>query len=155
MTAEHAVSSIRHVVQEHGDEHTKLGVSGSAEGIKWVGNLLGWSWPPSYLEVIEKHDGVMVGDVVLFSFLESFDCLMRLHDQWHGVNGFWPVGSDGCGNFYAFAAGPVSGEPPVVFLDMIESSMRPVASLGDNYAAWVVERMNLECTRAKCAWVFR
>lgn len=62
MTAERAILAIRHVVQDHGDEGTRLGQAALLEGIRWFGGLLGWSWPPSYLEVLGKHDGVMVQD---------------------------------------------------------------------------------------------
>src|SRR5690348_3151312 len=117
MTSERAILAIRHVVQDHGDVGTCLGRAAHCDGICWFGGLLGWSWPPSYLEVIAKHDGVTVQDAWVFGFLESVERFLLLHGEWHKPDGYWPVASDGCGNYFALSFGHLglSGEVPVVF----------------------------------------
>src|SRR3954469_11720093 len=87
MTSEQAILAVRHVVQDHGDEGTTLGRSALCEGVRWFGGLLGWSWPPTYLEVIGKHDGVMVQDAWVFGFLESVERFLLLHEAWHKPDG--------------------------------------------------------------------
>jgi hypothetical protein len=134
MTSQQAILAIRHVVQDHGDEGTRLGRAADCEGIRWFSGLLGWSWPPSYLEVLAKHDGVVVQLALIFSFLESIQRFLFLHGEWHRPDGFWPVASDGCGNYFAlsFSNPRPSGEAPVIFFDMIESQEEPVETLADH-----------------------
>ncbi len=156
MTSEQAILVIRHVVQDHGDEGTRRGQATFCEGIRWFGGLLGWSWPASYLEVIGKHDGVMVQDAWVFSFLESVERFLLLHEPWHKPDGFWPVASDGCGNVFALAFGhpSPSGEVPVVFFDMIESRERPVETIAESYAAFIVHHMQRQCEQLGCCVLF-
>ena len=152
MTSERAILAIRHVVQGHGEEGTRLGRAAPCEGILWFGGLLGWSWPPSYLEVIGKHDGVMVRHAWVFSFLESVETILFLHGEWHKPDGFWPVATDGCGNYFALSFGHPrpSGEAPVVFFDMIESQEQPVETVAESYAAFIVRQMRCECEDLGC-----
>src|SRR5262245_8635816 len=109
-TANQAIVAIRHVVQAHGDAQTVLGQTANLPGITWFGSLLGWSWPPSYLGVLAKHDGVRVQDAILFSFLESFELFLLVHDKWHRSDAYWPVSTDGCGNYTALALGERGAE---------------------------------------------
>lgn len=152
MTSEQAILAIRHVVQDHGDEHTRLGRAAHGEGVRWFGGLLGWAWPPSYLEVIARHDGVMVRDAWILSFMESVERFLLIHEEWHRPDGFWPVASDGCGNDFALSFGhrDASGEAPVVFFDMIESRHEPVETVAGSYAAFIVRQMRRECERLGC-----
>jgi hypothetical protein len=152
MTSEQAILAIRHVVQDHGDEGTRLGDAALCDGIRWFGSLLGWAWPTSYLEVIGKHDGVMVRDAWVFSFLESVERFLFLHERWHRPDGFWPVASDGCGNYFALSLGRTHplGESPVVFFDMIESPEEPVELVAENYAAFIVGHMRRQCECLGC-----
>lgn len=152
-SATEAVRAIRHVVQEHGDAHTRLGGTANLRGIVWFGQLLGWRWPPSYLQIIEKHDGVLVQDAIVWSFLESFEAFLRFHDAWHRPDGFWPVATDGCGNYYAlsFALQHESGECPVVFFDMIESGTEPREEVAPTYADFVIQHMARQCRRVGCS----
>jgi hypothetical protein len=91
VTSEHAIMAIRHVVQEHGDDYYRLGRAAGLDGVRWFGTLLGWSWPPSYLEVLAKYDGVLVLDAIIFSFSESIDTFLIFHDSWQKAAGYWPV----------------------------------------------------------------
>jgi SMI1-KNR4 cell-wall len=152
-TSDEAVLAIRHVVQEHGDKHTRLGRPAGIEGIRWFGRLLGWVWPRSYIEVLAKHDGVLVQDAILYGFLESIQVFLLLHDSWHRPAGFWPVASDGSGNFFAlaFEHHGRAGEPPIVFFEMIESREQPTYWAADSYAEFVVEHMRRQCERVGCA----
>jgi hypothetical protein len=152
MTSEQAILAIRHVVQDHGDEGTSLGRSALCEGVRWFGGLLGWSWPPSYLEVIGKHDGVTVQDAYVLGFLESVVRFLLLHEAWHKPDGFWPIASDGCGNYFALCFGhpSLSGELPVGFFEMIVSEEGPVEIVAESYASFIVQHMRRQCERLGC-----
>lgn len=151
-TANHAVLAIRHVVQDHGDEHTRIGSPAELDGVAWFGRLLGWEWPCSYLAVLEKHDGVHVRHADLYSFLESIEVFLIFHDRWHKPLGFWPVSSDGCGNYYALSLDErdPAGECPVVFFEIINSSEEPLKQVADSYTAFVVRHLAQECKRVRC-----
>jgi hypothetical protein len=151
--ADEAVQALRHVVQEHGDEHTVIGRPAHLPGILWFGQLLGWRWPSTYLQVLEKHDGVLVQDAILFSFLESVENFLTVHhSRWHRPDGYWPVGSDGCGNYYAlaFAEQDESGECPVVFFEMIQSATHPRERVAATYADFVCQHMTAQCRYVNC-----
>lgn len=152
MISEQAVLAIRHVVQDHGDEGTRLGGAAQCQDVRWFGGLLGWSWPPSYLEVIGKYDGVRVQHAWIFGFLESVETFLFLHGEWHKPDGYWPVATDGCGNYFALSFGHPrpSDEAPVVFFDMIESQDEPVETVAESYAAFIVRQMGRECERLGC-----
>ncbi len=142
-SAADAIQAIRHMVQDHGDELTRLGGNAPVSGVIWFGQLLGWRWPPSYLQVIGKHDGVLVQDAIVFSFLESFQLFLTLHTCWHRPAGYWPVATDGCGNYYALSFGSQNeeGECPVAFFDMIESETEPLEEVAHTYADFVVQHV--------------
>ncbi len=152
MTSEQAVLAIRHVVQEHGDEETKVGGSATLSGIVWFGQLLGWQWPQSYLEVLEKHDGVLVQDAIIFSFLHSFECFLFLRDDWQEL-AFWPVATDGCGNYYALSLNQSdsAGECPVVFFEMMQSQEEPSEVFAPTYAEFICKRMMEQCEFLGCS----
>jgi hypothetical protein len=150
VTADDAVLAIRHTVQDHGDEHYRLGQPGSVDNACWFASLLGWTLPPSYLSVLGKHDGVCVQGAIVLSFLESIDTFLLYHDEWHKPNGYWPVGSDGCGDYFALAIGEAdsNAECPVVFLEYGTQNLGTVAR---TYAEFVVNHLARECLSAKCA----
>jgi hypothetical protein len=102
--------------------------------------------------VIGKHDGVMVRHAWVFSFLESVETFLFLHGEWHRPDGYWPVATDGCGNYFALSFGHPhpSGEAPVVFFDMIESQEEPVEAVAESYAAFIVRQMRRECEDLGC-----
>ena len=151
-TSEDAILAIRHVVQEHGDAHTRLGRAARIEGMQWFGRLLGWSWPRNYVEVLGKHDGVLVQDAIVFGFLESIDAFLLYHDAWHRPAGYWPVAGDGCGNYFCLALRQSAGaeEEPVVFFEMIESRDTPARRVANSYAAFVAKHMRDQCLRLGC-----
>ncbi len=152
-TIEEAVLALRHVVQEHGDEGTELGEPADGKGVRWFGQLLGWEWPSSYVEMLERHNGVVVQDAIVFKFLESIDLFLRLHESWHRPDGYWPVASDGCGNYFALALGQrdSASECPVVYFDMMEDSEKPQTTIASSYPAFIMERMQKQCEQAECS----
>ncbi len=152
-TSQDAILAIRHVVQEHGDESTRLGRPADQDAIKWFGHLLGWEWPPCYLEVLAKHDGVLVRDAIVFGFLKSIESFLILYPVWHRRDGFWPVASDGCGNYYALAMAQrdKAGECPVVFLEMITSAETPAYSADESYVDFVSSHMRRQCESVGCS----
>jgi hypothetical protein len=149
VTADDAVLAIRHAVQEHGDEHYRLGEPASIENVCWFGSLLGWTWPASYLAVLRKHNGVWVKGAMILSFLESIDIFLIFHETWHKPNGFCPVASDGCGNYFVLSIGELGamGECPVVFL---EYGTENIGIVGRTYAEFVVNHLAHECADAGC-----
>lgn len=148
-----AVLAIRHVVQEHGDQCTRIGGPANIESIRWFGRLLGWTWPASYIEVLAQHDGVIVQDAIVFRFLESIEVFLLFHSTWHQPTGYWPVASDGCGNYFALALGPQNsaGECPVVFFEMISSEVDPKFTVAPSYADFVCGHMRKQCERVGCS----
>jgi hypothetical protein len=153
MTAEDAVRAIRHVVQKHGDAGTRLGGPADRDALDWFGRLLGWHWPPSYLDVLARHDGVVVQDAIVFGFLESVGRFLTLHGLWHRPAGFWPVASDGGGNYYALALGrrDAAGECPVVFFEILASAEQPECTVAENFADFLFDHMTLQCRREGCS----
>jgi hypothetical protein len=154
-TTDDAVSAIRHVVQEHGDEHTVLGAAADAAPIQWFGELLGWQWPHSYLVVLAKHDGVMVQDAIVHSFLKSFECFLVHHDRWYKPRHFWPVAEDGCGNYWVLCLrqSKANNECPVAFLDHESDGgyLHPEHIAAETYADFVIMQMAEQCDRCGCA----
>lgn len=150
---EEAVMAIRHVVQNHGDEGTILGDLIDPNPLHWFGRLLGWEWPPSYTELLARHDGVTVQDAIVFRFAESMERFLSLHEDWHRPDGYWPVASDGCGNYFALSLGKrdPAGECPVVFFEMISSCEQPDSTVAMSYAEFVRSLMRQQCERVGCA----
>lgn len=150
---EAAVRAIRHVVQDHGDAGTRLGGQANAEAVHWFGRLLGWDWPRSYVDILTRHDGVMVQDAIVFGLVESIERFLMLREAWHRPDGYWPVASDGCGNYYALAIGRRDsvGECPVVFFEMIASPEQPESTVAESYAAFVRGHMRQQCERLGCS----
>jgi hypothetical protein len=146
-----AVLAIRHVVQDHPDEGTRLGDRTDIEPVRWFGQLLGWVWPPSYLNVLSRHNGVMVQHAILFGFVESIEVFLLYHQSWHRV-GYWPVASDGCGNYFVLALKEqgVDGECPVIFIDTIASAQEPAYTVAVSYARFVRAHMQEQCNRSGC-----
>jgi cell wall assembly regulator SMI1 len=147
-----AALAIRHVVQEHGDAFTRIGKPAQLDQVEWFGHVLGWTWPASYVDVLTRHDGVTVLDAIVFSFLESISVMLIFRERWHHPTGYWPVGSDGCGNYYTLALGERrgDGECPVVFFEMIESDTEPAYVVAPSYAEYVIQRMRDQCRLAHC-----
>jgi SMI1/KNR4 family protein SUKH-1 len=151
ISPDEAIAAIRHVVQDHGDAHTRLGDPAPVEGMSWFAQLLGWQWPPSYLKILKKHNGVMVCDAILLSFTESFEAFLLHHKKWQGLM-YWPVANDGCGNYWtlALAQTRTDGECPVLFMEMISDDTRGEIE-ADSYSDFVARQMVRQCARADCS----
>jgi cell wall assembly regulator SMI1 len=151
-TTEDAVRAIRHVVQDHGDEGTRLGEPADSKAFLWFGQLLGWEWPPSYVEVLARHDGVTVQDAIVSRFVESIEAFLILHESWHHPAGYWPVATDGCGNYFALSFGhrDSNGECPVVFFEMSANDEQPESTVAASYAEFVQTQMGHQCKRLGC-----
>ena len=147
-----AVSAIRHVVQDHPDEGTKLGGRADLDSVRWFGQILGWAWPPSYLDLLSRHNGVVVQHVILLGFVQSIEQFLLHFRSWHRPDGYWPIASDGCGNYFALALGKrdLAGESPIVFIDTITSVHEPAYTAAINYARFVHEHMREQCNRVGC-----
>jgi hypothetical protein len=152
-TVDEALSAIRHAVQDHGDSDTFLGSPVALYDMIWFGRILGWEWPRSYTDVLCKHNGTRVQDAIAFSFIESIECFLSYHDEWHRPDGYWPVSSDGCGNYYCLVMGrnDQSGECPVVFFEMISSTDQPQSTVAPNYAGFILKLMKEQCERVNCS----
>jgi hypothetical protein len=127
----------------------KLGQAASTDDLAWFGSLLGWTWPPSYLEVLGRHNGVWVKQAIIFSFLESIDVFLLYRSEWHRHDGYWPVATDECGNYFSFSIGDRNGqgEYPVVFL---EYGTQNCGTVGRTYAEFVVNHLADECRHLGC-----
>ena len=147
-STEDAIRAIRHVVQDHGDENARLGAPALIKGIEWCARILGFKWPPSYLGVLGKHDGVLVCDAILLSFTESFEAFLSYADEWYQRR-YWPVAADGCGNYWvlALAGRRPDGECPILFVETVKSPVEGSAE-AESYADFVVQ-----CMARQCAWV--
>ncbi len=150
-TVENALNAIRHVVQDHSDEGTHLGVPADMESIHWFGRLLGWEWPPSYVELLSRHNGVNVQDAIVFGFLESIEIMLQHRETWRH-QGYWPVATDGCGNFFVMALGQrvASGEGPVIFLDAAAETNDQPSVVATSYPDFIVDQMRQQCEGFDC-----
>jgi hypothetical protein len=148
-----AVRAIRHVLQEHGDEGTRIGGPANPEAIRWFGQLLGWVWPGSYVEVLSHHDGVVVQDAIVLRFLDSIERFLIFRAAWHRPDGFWPVADDGCGNYFALALGrrDTGGECPVVFFEVMANVQEPAYTVAENYTRFLRDYMRRQCERLGCS----
>lgn len=147
-----AIRAIQHVVQDHGDKDTRLGSEASLNGMVWFGRLLGWTWPPTYLKILAMYDGVLVQDAWLYSFKETMDTFLFLQDRWHRPDGFWPVGNDGCGNYYALSFGQCDSTGEYAVVMIYHDAPDPVEE-GTNYAEFIVRRMRDQCERLGCSFL--
>lgn len=147
-----AINAIRHVIQVHAGSDFRLGRGGNIDGIHWFGKLLGWTWPPSYIDVLSKHDGVMVGNAIIYSFLQSVEIFMILHQEWHRMDGYWPVATDGCGNYFVLAMGKATstGVCPVEFIEST-SGFEPAYGFAEDYAGFICQKMQEECEESECS----
>lgn len=150
-----AIGAIHHVVQDHGDGQSRLGGPAPVEGMKWFARLLGWNWPPSYLGVLGRHDGVIVCDAILLSFTESFAVFLLYHDIWQREM-YWPVAADGCGNYWtiSLAQSRPDGECPVLFLETCTGDTEGKIE-ADSYSDFVAKQMARQCVRADCSGEWR
>jgi hypothetical protein len=89
----------------------------------------------------------------VFGFVESIELFLILHGPWHRPDGYWPVASDGCGNYFALAIGQrdSGGECPIVFFEMTASAEKPAYTVAECYAAFIREHMRQQCERAGCS----
>jgi hypothetical protein len=151
-----AVSLVRHVIQEHADEHYVLGNSARMDKIAWLATLLGWEFPQCYLDFISIYDGVFVGLDMVLSSDEAFDILSIFRDRWHKPDGYWPVGSDGCGDYWAMSIRQQETHPPgtVFFYDheFTEDASRLRDFFAPDYASFVAALMRRSCEEHECNW---
>lgn len=152
-----AISAIRHVVQEHGDQGTRIGQPGDPAMAQWFGSLLGIQLPPSYLGVLEKHDGALV-ELPLFSLMESVESIAIHRERWTKP-ALWPVAEDGCGNYYVLANSCRNeiGESPVGFIDSISKTGpdAPERWVASNFASFVFFFMTQVCAERGCSALLR
>jgi len=114
-----------------------LGKPADLDQIAWFGTLLSYSWPESYLSVLDKHDGVKVDGAIIFSFIQSIEILLIFRERFTSKR-YWPVGSDGCGNYFVLSIGQTQdGECPVLFLDAAEDYTADGEAF-KNYAFFVI-----------------
>lgn len=148
-----AIRFIEHVVQDHGDEHTVLGLYGTGGGMdpaamEWFGRLLAWSWPPSYVETLGKYNGVIVKNAIVHSFIKSIDYFMSMRESWQPAK-YWPVSDDECGNYHVLSLElrDDRGECPV--LAIYHDVEQPI-KYADNYAQFIVRLMGEQCESVGC-----
>jgi hypothetical protein len=140
-TTNQAVLAIRRAVQEAGEDFEHIGGAADVDQIRWFAErLLGWRWPPSYIAVLNKHDGVRFTSPILFSFHESIKVFLVFRDQWYVDRHRWPVGGDGCGSYWVLNLDEQreDGECPVVFIDHEQGPLSAGRFAGNTYADFVV-----------------
>lgn len=101
-----------------------------------------------------SDDGVIVGNTILLNFLESIEICMILPERGHRADGYWPIASDGCGNYSVLAMGKKSetGECPVEFVDAMQG-YDSGSTVAESYADFVCQMMKEECESAKCSFL--
>lgn len=152
---ERAVAAIRHAVQDHGDEQTRIGAAGDPDRARWLASRLGITLPPSYLEVLKKHDGALV-ELPLYSLMESVEVL-SLHREGWPTAGLWPVAGDGCGNTYVLSTSHrlEGGESPVGFVEAMTDPNGPSRWVASSYATFVLFFMAHVCAGRGCSALLR
>lgn len=136
-TVDLAIAKIRDAIQGCTETHFLLGKPADLDQIGWFGALLSYSWPESYLSVLDEYDGVTVDGATIFSFIQSIEILLIFRERFTSKR-YWPVGSDGCGNYFVLSIGQTQdGECPVLFLDAAED-FAPAGETIKNYAFFVI-----------------
>jgi len=145
-----AVEALRHYVQDHGDQHTNLGKPRDQKTAEWTAGLVQVALPPSYLKVLEKHDGLTYE---LFSLMTSLEVYANFRDRWGMPHRYWPVAGDGCGNYYVLAMDKIgaSGESPVGFIETMESATEPAYWAASSYAHFVFFLSTRHCAEKGCS----
>ena len=151
-----AIAHVRHVIQEHAPVHFKLGAPARLDDVRWLAKLLGWDLPDAYLRTIEIHDGVFAGFDMVLSSDRAFKTLRIFRNEWHRPDGYWPVGADGCGSYWAMNICRQGAIPPgsVLFYDHERDADPDVLSnvFAATYPAFVSAMMQRSCNAADCDW---
>jgi len=151
-----AIAHVRHVIQEHAPSDFGLGQPARLDDLRWLANLLGWRLPDAYLRTIEVYDGVFAGLDKILSSDCSFETLRSYRNEWHRPDGYWPVGADGCGNYWAMNVSQKNSYPPgtVFFYDHERDADPSVLSdvFTPTYPAFVSAIMRRSCDESGCRW---
>jgi len=142
-TVEDAILAIRSAVQDLGGPETKLGGRAPLDQVRWIGKLLGFEWPRVYLDLIAKHNGVVVNYAHLLEFFDAFRLFVVHRDPWHALQ-FWPAAEDGCGDYWVLPLREQKeGDCPVYFLDHeTDAGMAaPTEIVAQSLPAFVVDYM--------------
>lgn len=132
-----AVLAIRSAVQAASLPDAQTGGPADLDAAAWLGSLLGYRWPNSYMAVLSKHDGASAGGAIFFSIVLSIAEMLIFREKFRS-KGFWPVGGDGCGNYFVLATHElVSNECPVLFLESSADYM-PTGTRYSTYSQFVV-----------------
>jgi hypothetical protein len=144
---EQGINAIRHVVQEHPDAHTELRNPIAHEGPSFFADRLGWKWPAEYLALLQRHDGLSVRDVTIFSFTEAVETFFLLRRELEPQY-LWPIAPDGSGNYYAVDISRGGGS---VWLLEASREFRPAPSeRPPSVALWLKQRADQQCVAAGC-----
>jgi hypothetical protein len=112
-----AVEALRLAIQNTEVPDAVLGVPADIEAMNWFGSLLGFRWPATYLAVLGKHDGFFLGGASVYSFAQSVNLMMVFREKFR-QRSYWPVGGDGCGNYFVLALNEMNqDECPVYFTE--------------------------------------
>jgi hypothetical protein len=149
-----ALEALRHYVQDHGDEDTVLGDARERGIVEWIAGLVRTTFPPSYLQFLEKHDGL---SYPLFRLLESFETYALYRDRWGVPRHYWPIAGDGCGNYYVLATAlkDSAGEAPVAFIEPSTSAVDPNYWAASSYAHFVFFMATRLCAEKGCSKFLR
>lgn len=152
-----AIEIVQHVIQDHADEDYNLGKPANMGKVKWLAKLLGWNFPENYLEFISIFDGVHAGGYEVISSDRAFDVLSVFEKRWHKPNGYWPVGSDGCGDYWVMSISQQGENAPgtVFFYDHeIESDRSNLTEIyAPDYSTFVAKMMLYTCEEYDCDWI--
>jgi len=145
---EQSILAIRHVVQEHGDQHTELAGPITHDGPSFFVEKFGWRWPPDYLALLQRHDGLSVRDLTVFSFTGALEIffVLREHLEPHHL---WPVAPDGSGNYFAIDTS--RGGESVWFLEAWREYRPAPSSQPQSVAEWLKRRATQQCVAVGCA----
>lgn len=113
----HAVDTLRSAIQATRVRDARIGKPADLEAALWIGKLLGFTWPRSYLAILGKHDGFFLGRCTVFSLAQSLEVMLMFRETFRR-RGHWPVGGDGCGSYFVLAVHELHArECPVYFAD--------------------------------------
>ena len=132
------IQDLRRAIQDYGSEHSQLGPVADAAAASWQVSKYGFSLPDEYFEFVATHDGAVLLDPVYFSMAESLRFLAIYRHDWAEPPRFWPVSTDGCGNYYCLDVRDSSESPgQVVFIDTMEAPAEPSRVVAASFIEFV------------------
>ena len=113
------------------------------ESLEWFGTLISFTWPRSYKEILQKFNGFSIGNTHVYSFIESIEILRTFREKFKNEQ-YWPIGTDGCGNYYVLNTAKLEHEECPVFFLEADSDYSASNESFSSFESYVVLSLNFD-----------